>query len=158
MVSKAGAPLLKPEAVETLRRRLLPLARVVTPNIPEAEILSGQRIDGPEALRRAAREIRRLGPESVVVKGGHGQGDPVDLFFDGKSFTEFRGPRIRTRSDHGTGCTFSAAIAALLARGEEVKKAVEEAKRYVEGAIRSASPIGSGHGPLNHFFRFTTKD
>jgi len=157
MVSKAGAPLLKPDAVETLVRRLLPLARVVTPNIPEAEILSGERIDGPEALRRAARKIRRMGPESVVIKGGHGQGDPVDLFFDGESFTEFRGPRIRTRSDHGTGCTFSAAITALLARGEDVRKAVEEAKRYVEGAIRSASPIGSGHGPLNHFFRFTDR-
>jgi hydroxymethylpyrimidine kinase/phosphomethylpyrimidine kinase len=158
MVSKAGAPLLKAEAVETLRRKLLPLARIVTPNLPEAEILSGEKINGPEALRRAAVEIRRMGPQAVVIKGGHGEGDPVDLFYDGEFFLEFRGPRIRTRSDHGTGCTFSAAIAALLARGEDLRKAVEEAKRYVEGAIRSARPIGSGHGPLNHFYRFTAKE
>ena len=144
--------------METLRRRLLPLARIVTPNIPEAEILCGAKIDGPAALRRAAREIRRMGPRAVVIKGGHGEGDPVDLFYDGETFVEFGGPRIRTRSDHGTGCTFSAAIAALLARGEEIRKAVEEAKRYVEGAIRSARPIGSGHGPLNHFYRLTTKE
>jgi len=158
MVSKAGAPLLKPEAVEALRRRLLPLARVVTPNLPEAEILSGIKLDGLEAIRRAAREILGLGPRAVVIKGGHGGGEPVDLFFEGETFQEFGGARIRTRSDHGTGCTFSAAIAALLARGEDLRRAVEEAKRYVEGALRSARPIGSGHGPLNHFYRFTAKD
>jgi len=88
-----------------------------------------------------------------VIKGGHGEGEPVDLLFDGQTFTEFRGPRIDTRSDHGTGCTFSAAITALLALGVEVLPAVGEAKQFVEGALRAARPIGSGHGPLDPFYR-----
>jgi hydroxymethylpyrimidine/phosphomethylpyrimidine kinase len=154
MISKSGASLLKRDALESLRRRLFPRARVVTPNLPEAEILVGRRLDSLEELRQAAREIREMGPKHVVIKGGHGDGDPVDLFFDGVAFFEFRGARIRTRSDHGTGCTFSAAIAAQLALGVEMKPAVEEAKRFVEGAMNSARPIGSGHGPLDHFYRF----
>ncbi len=153
MVSKAGAPLLESDALEPLRLHLLPAALMVTPNLPEAEMLVGGRIRGLEAARRAAREIHRMGPRIVVIKGGHGEGDPVDLLFDGDSFLEFRGPRIRSRSDHGTGCTFSAAVTALLARGEEVRAAVGEAKQFVEGAIRAASPVGSGHGPVDHFFR-----
>lgn len=154
MVSKGGAPLLEPDAVETLCRKLFPLALVVTPNLPEAEVLVGRKLKGPEDLRLAGREIVAMGPRNVVIKGGHGEGEPVDLLYDGRTFTEFRGPRIETRSDHGTGCTFSAAITALLARGVEVLPAVGEAKRFVEGALRAARPIGSGRGPLDHFYRF----
>jgi len=154
MVSKAGAPLLKPDAVEILCRKLFPLALVVTPNLSEAEILVGRKLKGLEDLRQAAREIGAMGPRNVVIKGGHGEGDPVDLLYDGQTFIEFRGPRIETRSDHGTGCTFSAAITALLARGVEVQPAVGEAKRFVEGALRAARSIGSGRGPLDPFYRF----
>ena len=154
MASKGGARLLSPDALEALRKQLLPLARVVTPNLPEAELLVGRKLPESAARRKAAREIHEMGPAEVVIKGGHSEGEPVDLLFDGDDFTEFRGRRIRTTSDHGTGCTFSAAIAALLARGAEVKEAVGEAKRFVEGAMSAAPRIGSGHGPLDHFFRF----
>jgi hydroxymethylpyrimidine kinase/phosphomethylpyrimidine kinase len=154
MVSKSGAALLKPDAVAVLRRRLFPLARIVTPNLPEAEILVGRNLAGPDALREAAREIHEMGPECVVIKGGHGEGDPIDLFYDGVSFTEIGGPRVATRSDHGTGCTFSAAVAALLALGVELRLAVEKARRFVEQAMKAAYPLGRGHGPLDHFYRF----
>jgi hydroxymethylpyrimidine/phosphomethylpyrimidine kinase len=152
MISKSGAPLLEPDGVESLRLRLLPLARVITPNLPEAEALIGRRLPETRDRQDAAREIVAMGAGSVVIKGGHLGGEPVDLFFDGQDFTEFPGARIRTTSDHGTGCTFSAAIAALLARDIELKAAVGEAKRFVEGAMRAAPRLGSGHGPLDHFF------
>jgi hydroxymethylpyrimidine/phosphomethylpyrimidine kinase len=140
--------------VEALRRCLFPLARLVTPNLPEAEILVGRNLGNRDALRQAAREIHEMGPACVVIKGGHGDGDPVDLFYDGASFIEIGGARVVTRSDHGTGCTFSAAIVAQLALGVEMGLAVVEARRFVEGAMRAARPLGAGHGPLNHFYRF----
>jgi len=154
MVSKDGTHLLDPDAVETLRSRLLPLARVVTPNLPEAEILLGRQLFDPEAVRRAACEIREMGPQNVVIKGGHVGGEPMDLLYDGTSFTEYPGKRVHTSSDHGTGCTFSAAITALLALGNDLKEAVGEAKQFVEDALRAAPVLGAGHGPLDHFFRF----
>ena len=154
MYAKSGHALLEPRAAGALIKDLLPLALVVTPNAPEAGRLSGVDVlDGPSA-RRAARTIRALGPEYVLVKGGHLEG-PVceDLFYDGRAFTVFRSPRVNTPNTHGTGCTLSAAIAAGLARGLPPKKAVAEAVEYVAGAIRHALPLGRGHGPLNHHWR-----
>jgi hydroxymethylpyrimidine/phosphomethylpyrimidine kinase len=154
MSSKDGTVLLGPEAVEALRQDLLPLARVVTPNLAEAEALVGRKLADPGELRQAARELREMGPRLVVIKGGHLPGPPADLLYDGASFTEFTGERVGTRSDHGTGCTFSAAITALLARGQEPATAVSEAKAYVAGALAASPPLGGGRGPLDHFYRF----
>lgn len=154
MVAKSGDPLLQPEAVTTLRTLLLPLAEVVTPNLPEAEVLTGQRIESLEAMRTAARAIYELGPRYVVVKGGHRSSDPVDVCFDGERFTELRAERIQTRHTHGTGCTFSAAITAFLARGLSVDAAVAAAKDYITEAIRHAPGVGNGHGPVGHFWQW----
>jgi hydroxymethylpyrimidine/phosphomethylpyrimidine kinase len=153
MVAKSGDRLLQPQAVQALRRELLPLALVVTPNLPEAGVLSGRKVESLEDARRAAKEILALGPRSVVVKGGHLKGPAVDLFYDGHSFRELSAPRIQTRSTHGTGCTFASAIAAYLARGFSLEQAVAGAKRYVTRALQRAFPLGGGHGPLNHFYR-----
>ena len=151
MVAKGGDPLLQEEAVDALRTLLVPLALVVTPNLPEASVLVGYEVSTLEQARRAARDIVGMGSRSVVVKGGHLQGDAVDVFYDGKEFREFSSPRVDTTSTHGTGCTFASAIAAGLAKGMGVEEAVGQAKTYVTEAIRRAFPIGSGHGPLNHF-------
>jgi hydroxymethylpyrimidine/phosphomethylpyrimidine kinase len=152
MVSKGGTPLLHPEAVETLRTKLLPLAEVVTPNLPEAEVFIKQRIETIEDMHAAARAIHELGPQHVVIKGGHRVAEPVDVYFDGAHFYELSENRINTPHTHGTGCTFSAAITALLARGWSVEEAVSRAKRYVTGAIRNAPGLGHGHGPIDHFW------
>jgi hydroxymethylpyrimidine kinase/phosphomethylpyrimidine kinase len=154
MVAKSGARLLKEDAVQALRDRLLPLAEVVTPNIPEAEALVGYELHTYLLMHEAAREIHEMGPRNVVVKGGHREGETVvDVLFDGQDIHEFSGPRVRTKSTHGTGCTFASAIAAYLARGERVPDAVALAREYLEGALRNAHPIGGGHGPVNHFWR-----
>ena len=154
MVAKGGDPLLQEEAVDALRTLLVPLALVVTPNLPEASVLVGYRVETLEQARRAARDIVGMGSRSVVVKGGHLEGDAVDVFYDGNEFREFSSPRVDTTSTHGTGCTFASAIAAGLANGMGVEEAVGQAKAYVTEAIRRAFPIGSGHGPLNHFHAF----
>lgn len=154
MMAKGGDSLLQPEAVATLRTVLLPLAEVVTPNLPEAETLTGQRIETLDDMRAAARAIHTLGPRHVVIKGGHRATEPVDVYFDGVQFTELRATRIQTRHTHGTGCTFSAAITALLARGYTVKQAITEAKQFVTGAIGCAPGLGHGHGPLAHFWQW----
>jgi hydroxymethylpyrimidine/phosphomethylpyrimidine kinase len=151
MVAKSGDRLLREDAVQALRQTLLPLALVVTPNLPEAEILAGMAIRGRAELEEAARRIAATGARYVLVKGGHAPGDPVDVLFDGRAFKEFAGPRVQTRNTHGTGCTLSAAIAAYLARGAPVEQAVRRAKDYLTAALRTAYPIGHGHGPLNHF-------
>ena len=153
MVAKGGDPLLQEEAVDALRTLLVPLALVVTPNLPEASVLVGYEVATLEQARQAARDIVAMGSRSVVVKGGHLQGDAVDVFYDGREFREFSAPRIETTSTHGTGCTFASAIAAGLANGMGVEEAVGQAKAYVTEAIRRSFPIGSGHGPLNHFPR-----
>jgi hydroxymethylpyrimidine/phosphomethylpyrimidine kinase len=154
MVAKGGDTLLRPEAIATLRTVLLPLAEVVTPNLPEAEVLIGRSIGSLEEMRQAAREIHALGPRTVVVKGGHRAAEPVDVFFDGERFVELRGERIETPHTHGTGCTFSAAIAAYLAHGRSVEEAVRGAKEYITEAIRHTPGIGHGHGPVGHFYRW----
>ncbi len=158
MVAKSGDRLLREDAVCALRTELLPLALVVTPNLPEAETLSGVSIGSRASLEDAARRIAALGARYVLIKGGHAPGDPVDLLFDGRAFHEYRGARIDTTSTHGTGCTLSAAITAYLARGLPVEDAVGRAKEYVVAAMRAASPIGRGHGPLHHLFALPMDD
>ncbi len=153
MVAKSGDRLLREEAVDALRRSLLPLATVVTPNIPEAEALTGMKIESREDARRAAENIVNMGAKSVVVKGGHLPGPPVDLLYDGREFKEFSATRIETTNTHGTGCTFASATAAGLAKGMDVADAVAEAKEYVTEAIRRSFDVGQGHGPLNHFYK-----
>jgi len=154
MVAKGGDPLLQPEAITTLSTVLLPLAEVVTPNLFEAEVLTGQRIETLDDMRAAAQAIRALGPRHVVVKGGHRAADPVDVYFDGKRFAELRAERISTRHTHGAGCTFSAAIAAFMARGLPVDAPITGAKSYITQAIRHAPGLGSGHGPVGHFWQW----
>ena len=156
MVAKSGDPLLQDDAVEALREELLPLATLVTPNLPEAERLTDLTIgDDPrgEALLEAARALAERGP-AVLVKGGHGRGDEVlDLLFDSAGPRRFVHPRIDTTSTHGTGCTLSSAIAARLAAGEALREAVRGAIDYLYGAIAAAYPVGSGHGPVHHLYR-----
>ena len=149
MVAKSGASLLQPDAVQAIIARLLPLALVVTPNLAEAEALSGHTIAGLDGMRQAARQIHGLGPRYVVVKGGHLQGRAIDLLFDGNAFAEFDAERIDTPHTHGTGCVFSAAITAELAYGRPVPDAVAAAKRFVTSAIRHGFPLGKGYGPTD---------
>jgi hydroxymethylpyrimidine/phosphomethylpyrimidine kinase len=159
MVAKSGDHLLQESAQEALRSRLLPLALLVTPNVPEAEVLSGLGIVNETDLHRAAGRIHALGPRYVLMKGGHLEGDEaVDYLFDGKTLQRFNAPRIPSRNTHGTGCTFSSAIACYLARGLDVAGAVARAKEYLSGAIRHGLPLGAGHGPLHHGWRLTETD
>jgi hydroxymethylpyrimidine/phosphomethylpyrimidine kinase len=152
MIAKSGDRLLAEDAVDALRRRLLPLAAVVTPNIPEAEVLAGRSIRTKDDRLGAARAIMALGAHAVVIKGGHSEDDPiVDLLVDSQGVHEYRAPRIVTTSTHGTGCTFSAAITAGMATGLDLPSAVAEARDYVSRALSSAPGLGHGHGPLNHF-------
>jgi hydroxymethylpyrimidine/phosphomethylpyrimidine kinase len=150
MVAKGGARLLKPEAEESLRKALLPVATIVTPNVFEAEVLSGVRISTLADMKAAARKIAELGPKTVVVKGGHlKNGKAIDVVYIDGSFHELHGERIETKATHGTGCSFSAAIAAQLAKGINILDALKEAKRFIEVAIRYGFSIGRGHGPVN---------
>ena len=151
MVAKSGDRLLRAEAIATICERLIPLAAVVTPNIPEAEDLTGLTIATDADAQRAAEAIIAMGAKSVVVKGGHRDGPPTDILYDGQRFVEFTAERVPSTSTHGTGCTFASAVAAGLAHGLDVPAAVQQAKNYVTAAIRAAYPIGQGHGPLHHF-------
>jgi hydroxymethylpyrimidine/phosphomethylpyrimidine kinase len=153
MVATSGDLLLKKNAVAALCSRLIPLATVVTPNVPEAEELTGMKLIGSEDFAEAARRIIAMGARAVVVKGGHRSGPAVDLYYDGHNFRALRAPRIRTKNTHGTGCTFSAAITAYLARGEGIESAVTLAKKFITAAISKAFSVGSGHGPVHHFHR-----
>ncbi len=157
MVAKSGDRLLREEAVAALRERLLPLALVVTPNIPEAETLAAMTIAGDEDRREAARRIAACGPRYVIVKGGHAAGDPVDYLFDreGGRAIPIAGPRIDTPNTHGTGCTFASAIAAYLAHGLEPLPAIAQAKQYLTEALRHSYAIGAAHSPVNHFHNVT---
>ena len=153
MVAKSGDRLLREDAVDSLRTLLIPLARLVTPNIPEAEVLAGREIKNMDDSRDAAMDIVAMGAQAVVVKGGHLEGPATDILYDGKEFRAYTFPRVSTTSTHGTGCTFASATAAGLAKGLPVREAVSQAKRYVTDTIRHAFPMGSGHGPLNHFYK-----
>jgi hydroxymethylpyrimidine/phosphomethylpyrimidine kinase len=151
MVAKSGDQLLQPEARAALADRILPLALLVTPNLPEAEVLAGIRVAEPEDMEEAARRIHLMGPRYVLVKGGHLKGDATDLLWNGRDFTRFSTPRIDSQNTHGTGCTFSAAIAAGLARGQALGDAIRSAKAYVTRAIREGFQAGRGVGQLRHF-------
>ena len=155
MIAKGGDRLLQTDAVAAIRTELLKLAEVVTPNVPEAEVLTGLSITSIDDMRAAARRIRTLGPRVVVVKGGHlPQGDRiVDVVCTPDAEFDLTGRRFETRHTHGTGCTFAAAIAAFLALGQPVEEALRSARAYLEGAIEHAPGLGAGHGPLNHFWR-----
>ncbi|MBU4388557.1 MAG: bifunctional hydroxymethylpyrimidine kinase/phosphomethylpyrimidine kinase, partial [Proteobacteria bacterium] len=150
MVAKGGAQLISNEAKKSLKEELLPLALVITPNIPEAEELAKIKISSVDDMKKAAEIIYGSGAKNVVIKGGHLAGDPVDILYDGKNFHEFTSERINTKNTHGTGCTFSAAIATKLAEGKSVFEAVKTAKEYTTIAIRFSLNIGGGHGSTNH--------
>jgi len=154
MVAKGGDRLLEADAVAVMKSELLPTAHVVTPNLAEAEVLADMSIASIEDMRRAGQRILRSGPRVVLVKGGHLEGpDAVDVVCTEGAVFELRRPRVNTRHTHGTGCTLSSAIAANLARGLTDREALEGAREYLDGALRHAPGLGTGHGPLNHFWR-----
>ncbi|SDZ36204.1 bifunctional hydroxymethylpyrimidine kinase/phosphomethylpyrimidine kinase [Bacillus sp. 166amftsu] len=154
MIAKGGASLLQQEAVQALKEYLLPIATVVTPNVPEAEVLTEMEIHNIQDSKEAAKELHRLGAKYVLMKGGHAdyQGSEViDLLFDGERFIEFKSERIDSKQTHGSGCTFASAVTAGLAKGYTMEEAVWEAKQFISIAIEEQLNIGSGHGPTNHF-------
>ena len=154
MIAKGGDRLLEEEAVAAIRAELLPLAHVVTPNAPEAEVLSGRTIRSVDDMRTAGARILELGPRVVLVKGGHLDGpESIDVVCTAHEVFELRRPRIDTRHTHGTGCTLSSAIAANLALGLDDGPALSRARDYLDGAIRHAPGLGQGHGPLGHFWQ-----
>lgn len=151
MIAKGGAPLLQAAAVEALKNRLIPLATVVTPNVPEAEALSGIRIHNTEDMEKAGRAILAMGCKAVLVKGGHLPGAEItDVLIQENSIKIYKNQRINTENTHGTGCTLASAIACGLAQHKPLETAVAEAQNYVQGAIKNAPKLGTGHGPLNH--------
>lgn len=149
MIAKSGAPLLKSDAVAALKMKLLPLATVVTPNLHEAGALTGREIKTLTQMKEAAEAIRALGPQNVVIKGGHVPEVAADVLYDGREFTEFRQERINTKNTHGTGCIFASAIAANLATGKTVRESVTAAKQFITAAIRGHFALGQGCGPAN---------
>lgn len=156
MIAKGGCALMKPEALETLKSKIIPMAYILTPNIPEAETITGMKIESVADMKKAAKEIHLMGASNILIKGGHMSlevnRDAVDVLFDGKDFYEYINKRINTKNTHGTGCTLSSAIAANLANGLLAREAVGRAKEYVTEAIKNALDIGKGHGPTNHFY------
>ncbi|MDM5198467.1 bifunctional hydroxymethylpyrimidine kinase/phosphomethylpyrimidine kinase [Fictibacillus enclensis] len=153
MIAKGGSELLKKDAIEALKKHLLPHADILTPNIPEAEQLTGRKIEDKQDREEAAKLLHALGPKKIVIKGGHlpHENEPVDLYYDGEQLIEFEGKRIETSQTHGTGCTFAAAITAELAVGKSPIEAVETAKAFIQEAISAPLHLGSGHGPTNHW-------
>jgi len=152
-VSKHGDSLLSPGTLEAVRERLLPLATVVTPNLLEAELLTGMTITDEAQMLTAASIINAMGPQWVLVKGGHLPGNPVDLLSDGDRVIRFAGERVDSVHTHGTGCTLASAIASRIALGDDVPSAVRAAKAYVTGAIAAGFPLGAGIGPVDHGWR-----
>ncbi|TBL81152.1 bifunctional hydroxymethylpyrimidine kinase/phosphomethylpyrimidine kinase [Paenibacillus thalictri] len=152
MIAKGGASLLADNAQHALRTLLLPVAAVVTPNIPEAEVITGMSITTLEEMKTAAQRIvEQFGAGAAIVKGGHMAGEPTDVLYDGREFRLYQAERYATRHTHGTGCTFSAAITAELAKGRPLAEAVETAKQFITEAIRNELGLGAGHGPTNHW-------
>ncbi len=157
MVAKGGFALMRKDALETLVREMIPLAFLLTPNIPEAECITGRKISGIWEMEEAARIIHGMGAGNVLIKGGHLSGDAEDVLYDGSEIFRFHTKRISTRNTHGTGCTYASAIAANLAKGLEVREAVGAAKEYVTSAIGHSLSIGRGQGPVNHFYGLAEK-
>jgi hydroxymethylpyrimidine/phosphomethylpyrimidine kinase len=157
MVAKGGAKLLRDDAIDALREKLIPLAAVVTPNLPEAEVLLSRPIASLDERTQAARDLVAMGAGAAIVKGGHGE-DAVDVYFDGSQMIELRAERLDTDNTHGSGCVFSAAIAAWLARGADPLQAAGEAKSFITQAIASSLEIGHGHGPVNPMFALRKAD
>lgn len=155
MVAKNGFSLMQETSNQTLIKEILPFADLLTPNIPEAEVLTGMKIHSFADMEDAAKRIAALGVKAILVKGGHRMEDATDLLYDGSSFLRFPQERIDTKNTHGTGCTYSSAIAANLAKGMALDEAVSKAKHYVTEAIRHSLAIGKGCGPTNHFWAFT---
>ena len=143
---------MQPDSMDTFIREIFPLADLLTPNIPEAEKITGISISSAADMERAARLIAGMGAKNVLVKGGHAVGDALDILFDGVNFYRFSAERIHTKNTHGTGCTYSSAIASNLALGFRLEAAVKRAKDYVTTAIRHSLPIGKGCGPTHHFY------
>ena len=157
MISSRGCELLKPDAILQMTQTLFPLAILVTPNIPEAEHLAGMKIMTIDDVNEAARRIHTLGCQNVLIKGGHLNISPaIDLLYDGSTFTTFHGEFIDAQNTHGTGCTYSAAITAQLAKGRSLPDAIMIAKRYITEAIRHSLPLGGGTGPTHHFYALPT--
>lgn len=152
MISTSGYHLLQQAAEKKLIAELMPLATVITPNIPEAEVISGLKIGSLKDMETAAAIMHQLGAKYVFLKGGHRPDDAIDVFFDGRSFHHFTAPHIATANTHGTGCTLSSAMAANLARGYDMRDAAAAAKQYVTVAIEHALPLGEGTGPIHHFY------
>ena len=152
MYAKNGCPLMNPASIDTLIKTVIPLGDLLTPNIPEAEQIAGIEIADARDMERAALKIYKMGCKNVLVKGGHAVGKALDILFDGNEFHRFSAERIDTKNTHGTGCTYSSAIAANLALGLEMREAVSEAKEYVTTAIRHSLSIGKGNGPTHHFY------
>ena len=152
MVATSGDILLENDAVETLIHELIPLAEVVTPNVKEAEVLSGVTIHTIQDMEAAAKKIAEMGPKYVIVTGGHIEGDATDILYDGKEIFYFSGKRIHTNNTHGTGCTYSAALAACIAQEITVIDAVGKVKQYITGALVNSLSIGKGSGPVDHFW------
>ncbi|MGL5694513.1 MAG: bifunctional hydroxymethylpyrimidine kinase/phosphomethylpyrimidine kinase [Peptostreptococcaceae bacterium] len=154
MISKSGYSLLKPEAKETLINNLIPISYIITPNILEAEEISGIKINNVEDMKEVGREILKLGPKYVLMKGGHLEGDAVDVLIGEDVFEVFKSEKLNRKNTHGTGCTLSSAITSHLALGYDIVSAVKLSKEYITDAIRYSFDIGSGVGPVNHFYKF----
>lgn len=152
MYAKNGCPLMNPASIDTLIKTVIPLSGLLTPNIPEAEKITGMKIAGIGDMEKAAAAIYQMGCKNVLVKGGHAAGRATDILFDGNEFHRFSAERIDTKNTHGTGCTYSSAIASNLALGLGMREAVNRAKEYVTAAIRHSLPIGKGNGPTHHFY------
>ena len=159
MIAQSGDKLLQDDAIQAIKDHLMPVADVVTPNLPEAEVLLGQKIGCFEDIQRAARELAHNGGRSILIKGGHGaESNSTDLLYltEEDRFVSLEAERVDSRNNHGTGCTLSSAIAANMARGSDIEEAVNKAKTFISNAIRAgaAYKIGQGHGPVHHFFEF----
>ena len=159
MVAQSGDKLLQDEAIQAIKEHLMPVADVVTPNLPEAEVLLGQKIESYQDVQRAARELSQVGGRSILIKGGHmAESKSTDLLYltEEDRFVRLEADRIDSRNNHGTGCTLSSAIAAHMARGNDIEEAVNKSKTFIQNAIRAGAAynIGHGHGPVHHFFEF----
>lgn len=157
MYAKNGCPLMNPDAIDILIQTIIPIADLLTPNIPEAEKISGIKINTIEDMKKSAEVIYQMGCKNVLMKGGHAEGNALDILFDGEKFYSFDAIRIDTKNTHGTGCTYSSAIASNLALGYGLEEAIQKAKDYVTTAIKHSLSIGKGNGPTHHFYELYKK-